>query len=135
MNLSILIRLVGLLVGAGLFTTFLTVTNGVFLIKQGNLLTVLVGVVEILRWSLAAIAAILLIMVRAEAKWILLGSFVIGFFASWVSFIPFGGYLMNLVSSEFTIPYLFVLQGLNLLVVVLVFYLFKSKDGRRRAIE
>lgn len=133
MNVAITIRVIGVLIGIGLLLSYFTLYNGFLFISKWQLLAVAIGLAELARWGFGFLAAILMWRLHTFAKWSLLIAFVCGFVGSWVSFIPFFGYLMQLADQTSTIQLLMVLQGPNLVLVILVFILYsllkKSKTG------
>ena len=126
MKTKIFIQIIGLLVGIGFLTSYLIFSNGLLALKLEHPMAILLGVADILRWTLAGLAAVLLVKAHEAGKWFLLTSFICGLFSSWVSFLPFGGYLMKLVSpsSASSIQYFMALQLPNIIVVAVIFFLF-----------
>ena len=129
MKIENYIRLLGILLGVGILDSYITLNNGFLLISQGNISSVLA---EIFRWSFGLIAAILLLRVRKSAQWILLFAFMCGLVATWVSFIPFAGYLMRLADQSSTIQNFIALQTPNLILVLVVFFLFRTLKKSNR---
>lgn len=129
------IRLIGVVLGIGILDSYITLINGVSIISQGYFLSFLLGLAEILRWSFGLIAAILLLRMQESAKWLLLLAFMCGLVASWVSFIPFAGYLMKFAEPTSGIQHFMALQFPNIILVFIVFYLFnllkKSNNSRK----
>jgi hypothetical protein len=111
--------------GIGVLGSYITLNNGVLLISQGFVSSVLIGIAEIFRWSFGFLAAILLMRARESAQWVLLFAFLCGLVASWVSFIPFAGYLMRYADQTSVVQNFIALQVPNIILVLLVFYLFK----------
>ena len=126
MKTKIFIQIIGVLIGIGFLTSYLIFSNGLLALKLEHPMAILIGVADILRWTLAGIAAVLLVKVYEAGKWFLLTSFICGLFSSWVSFLPFGEYFMKLVpaSPASSIQYFMVLQLPNIIVVTLIFFLF-----------
>ncbi|WP_455211781.1 hypothetical protein [Kaarinaea lacus] len=124
MKIDVVIRITGVLIGIGILDTHLTVNNGLFLIKQADLITVLLGLAEISRWSLGLLAAILLLFKQQSARWFLLTAFLSGLFGSWVSFIPYGGYFIRFIDTTSMMQYFLALQVPNFLLVIFIFFLF-----------
>ena len=126
MKTKIFIQIIGVLIGIGFLTSYLIFSNGLLALKLEHPVAILIGIADILRWTLAGLAAVLLIKAHEAGKWCLLTSFICGLFSSWVSFLPFGGYLMKLVSPPpaSSIQYFMVLQLPNIIVVAIIFFLF-----------
>ena len=99
MNTAMAIRLIGVLIGIGLLLSYSTLYNGFLFITKWQLLTIAIGLAELGRWGFGILAAILMWRLHPFAKWSLLIAFVCGLFGSWVSFIPFFGYLMHLADE------------------------------------
>jgi len=126
MRVESYIRLLGIILGIGILDSYSTLNNGVLFISDGRFVPVMFGITEILRWSLGLLAAILLLRVRRTAQWVLLAAFLCGLVASWVSFIPFAGYLIFLTDETSVIQNFIALQIPNLILVLMVFYLFRA---------
>lgn len=124
MKIENYIRLTGIVLGIGILMSYFTLNNGFIFMRQGFTLSFLIGLAEILRWSLGLVAAILLFRLQKSARWILLLAFLFGLVGSWVSFIPFAGYLMKLTDPTSFIGNFIALQAPNLILIMLVFYLF-----------
>ena len=124
MKIENYIRLTGIVLGIGVLESYFTLSNGLLLISKGYSLTFLIGLAEILRWSLGLLAAILLLRIRKSAQWLLLFAFLSGLVGSWVSFIPFAGYLMKFAEPTSFIENFVALQAPNIILVLIVFYLF-----------
>lgn len=126
MKTKIFIQIIGVLIGIGFLTSYLIFSNGMLALKLEHPMAMLIGVADILRWTLAGVAAVLLIKPYEAGKWFLLTAFICGLFSSWVSFLPFGGYLMKLVppSPDSSIQYFMVLQLPNIIIVAVIFFLF-----------
>jgi len=128
MKIENLIRLLGILLGVGILSSYITLNNGVLLISQGFISPVLTGMAEVFRWSLGLLAAVLMLRVINSAKWLLLLAFLCGLVASWIPFLPFTGYLMRLVDQPSVIQNFIVLQTPNLILVLVVFFLFRELE-------
>lgn len=126
MKAKTFIQIIGVLIGVGFLTSYLIFSNGLLALKLEHPMAILIGIADILRWVLAGIAAVLLIKVHEAGKWFLLTSFICGLFTSWVSFLPFGGYLIKLIphNSTSSIQYFMVLQLPNIIVITVIFILF-----------
>ena len=122
MNFKLIIRIAGLLILAGVIDSHATLNNGYNLIIQGHIATIFIGTVEVMRWLLALLAALALLRLQSVAKWLMLAAFVCGLFVSWVSFIPFGGILMNFINPASLLQNFIVIQLPNVILVVIVFY-------------
>jgi len=120
------IRLLGVIVGIGILDSYDTLNNGIAFIGLGHISSFLIGLAEVFRWSFGLLAAILLLRVQSLAKWALLFAFLCGLIATWVSFIPFAGYLMRFADQSSGLQIFIILQVPNLALVLIVFYLFKK---------
>jgi len=120
------LKIIAVVIGIGILSTHISLTHGVWLIKHGQLIPIILGMAEILRWALGLMASWWLFRLRTFSIWLLFLSFLFGLCSSWISFIPFGGYAIELVSPTSWVQNFMVIQGPNFILVIMVLWLFDS---------
>lgn len=125
MKVESYLKALGVVIGIGVLSTYISLIHGFWLIKQGQLLPIIFGIADILRWVLGLMSAYLIFKLKPFSVWILFLSFLLGSLSSWVSFIPMGGYAIRLVNPESWVQNFIAIQGPNCILVIIVFWLFR----------
>jgi hypothetical protein len=130
MGPAIALWLVALLLAITLAQAYFIPLDRLQLVVSGEPEWMLVGAVDVLWWCAGAGAVVGMLLLKRASRWLLLGFFLLGVVGSWVAWVPYVGSLagrFDTVTGKFL-----VLQLSNVLVLALVFWLFrKSKNSNQ----
>ena len=122
MYISIVIRIMGLVIGYVVFNTTSILMYGFDLIQSDQPLMIFPGVANIAWWLSGLLASLLLILVHSYARWFLMAFFLLSFVSAMIGWIPGSWYLSEAIESG--VGKLIILQSSNLIFVVLVLWLY-----------
>jgi len=122
MYISVVIRVLGLVIGYVVFSATSILIYGFDLILSDQPLMIFPGIANIAWWLCGLFSSLLLVLVHNYARWFLIAFFLLSFVSAMIGWIPGTWYLSETIESG--IGKTIILQSSNLIFVVLVLWLY-----------